>query len=147
MGDSFVRALTAVVQGTKQLEDFATTLLTSAVEDVLLCIARDYGHDYSVLVQKYRDPIVDRHASSGASGTMICAGKTTSGKPCSKKAVCRGYCRGHSTQFEEEESKRRKTVAYRNAVKMSKAEGIGGVLNIVPNAAYCIQKKDARAFL
>jgi hypothetical protein len=146
MGDSFVRALAAVVQGTRQLEDFATTLLTSAVEDVLLCVARDYGHDYSVLVQKYRDSIVDRHASSGSSAAT-CAGKTTSGKSCSRKAVCRGYCRGHASQFEEEESKRRKTVAYRNAVKSSKTDGLGGVLTIVPNAAYCVQKRDARSFL
>jgi hypothetical protein len=146
MGDSFVRALAAVVQGTRQLEDFATTLLTSAVEDVLLCVARDYGHDYTVLVQKYRDSIVDRHASSGSS-TATCAGKTTSGKSCSRKAVCKGYCRGHASQFEEEESKRRKTVAYRNAVQSTKADGIGGSTRIISNAAYCIRKKDARSFL
>lgn len=145
MGDSFVRALAAVVQGTRQLEDFATTLLTSAVEDVLLCVARDYGHDYSVLVQRYRDAIVDRHAATGSSGT--CTGKTATGKPCSRKAVCKGYCRGHASQLEEEESKRRKTVAYKNAVKSTRADGLGRMLRVVPNAVYCIQKNDARSFL
>ena len=137
MSDHFLRVLTAVVQGTRTLEDFASVLVSAAVEDTLLCVARDYGHEYSTMIEAYRDAITQRHTNASmASG--VCLGRNANGKPCGKKAVCRGYCRLHVTQGEEEDLKRRKTVAYKNAVR---AAGVADLYPYVSSSSYCVQKK------
>lgn len=143
MGDHFLRTLTAVVQGTKTLEEFSSVLVSAAIEDTLLCVARDYGHEYSTMVDAYRDAITQRHANAGMT-TGVCLGRNANGKPCGRKAICRGYCKIHVTQGEEEDLKRRKTVAYKNAVK---ASAHTDTYPYVPASAYCVSKKDCSGLL
>ena len=45
----------------------------------------------------YKDDVLDKHALLGSGGTK-CKGFTATNKPCGRKAVCRGYCRGHVEQ-------------------------------------------------
>lgn len=94
---SFSKTLEDVVNGAKKLEDFTIIIVSSAVEDVLLRVSRDYGLDFTKLVTDYKDDVLDKHALLGSGGTK-CKGFTTTNKPCGRKAVCKGYCRGHSDQ-------------------------------------------------
>jgi hypothetical protein len=119
MTDTFLKTLQSVVSGARQLEDFAGTLVGVAVEDTLLCVARDYGHPYATLVKKYKDDVVTRHlpgTASAAATAACCRGTTKGGRACSKRAVLLGYCQTHAAQMAEEESKRRKVEAYRASV-------------------------------
>lgn len=143
MSDHFLRTLTAVVQGTKTLEEFSSALVSAAIEDTLLCVARDYGHEYSTMIDAYRDAITQRHTNAGMT-SGVCLGRNNNGKPCGRKAICRGYCKIHVTQGEEEDLKRRKTVAYKNAVKASSG---GEVYPYIPASAYCVPKKDCSGML
>lgn len=143
MGDHFLRTLTAVVQGTRSLEEFSSVLVSAAIEDTLLCVARDYGHEYSAMIEAYRDAITQRHANAGMT-TGVCLGRNANGKACGRKAVCRGYCKIHVTQGEEEDLKRRKTAAYKNAVK---AAPTIDAYPYAPASAYCVSKKDYSGFL
>lgn len=113
MTDTFLKTLTSVLTGARQLEEFAGVLVSCAVEDTLLCVARDYGHDYSGLVQRYRDQVVQRHTSGSLTEKTQCRGTTKGGKPCNKRAQLHGYCQHHAAQMAEEEAKRRKVEAYR----------------------------------
>lgn len=112
MGDTFLRTLQAVVAGSRQLEEFCHVLVASATEDVLLCVARDYGHDYKTLLTKYRDAVVARHVSGSVGERATCRGVTKTGKPCGKRAVLHGCCQQHALAMAEEEAKRRKVQAY-----------------------------------
>lgn len=119
MSDTFLKTLQSVVTGARQLEDFAGTLVGVAVEDALLCVARDYGHPYTTLVKKYKDDVVMRHlpgTATAASAGAPCRGTTRGGRPCAKRAVLLGYCQAHAAQMAEEESKKRKVEAYRASV-------------------------------
>ena len=145
-----LRALSSVVQGISQIEDFAASLVGSAVEYVLLCVARDYGHDYAVMVAAYKESMLEKYASVGGSavtgtGTAgTCKGKTVSGKACGKRAVGNGYCKAHASQYDDEESKRRKTLAYKNVVKSSPTDDL---VHTIPSSAYTIQTVDSLAFI
>lgn len=119
MADSFLKTLTSVITGVRQLEEFCHVVLTSAMEDLLLCVARDYGHDYATLLKKYRDDVVRRHVGISRDATKtvaMCSGTTKSGKPCGKRAVLHGCCQQHAVQAAEEEAKRRKVRAYKATV-------------------------------
>lgn len=112
MGDTFLKTLQAVVAGARQLEEFCHVLVSSATEDVLLCVARDYGHDYKTLLTRYRDAVVARHVSGSVGERAACRGVTKAGRPCGKRAVLHGRCQQHALQMAEEEAKRRKVQAY-----------------------------------
>ena len=117
MGDAFLKTLQSVVSGTRHLEEFAGTLVSVAVEDALLCVARDYGHQYASLVKRYKDEVVARHTAGSLSQQQAqCRGLTRANKPCGKRAVLHGYCQSHAAQMAEEETKRRRVEAYKSSV-------------------------------
>ncbi|AAC96800.2 hypothetical protein PBCV1_A432R [Paramecium bursaria Chlorella virus 1] len=132
MEGSFLKTLSNVVNGAKAIEEFTGTIVGSAIEDVLLCVARDYGLNYTKLLEQYKDDILDKHALLG-SGKAKCKGLTSTNKPCGRRAVCKGYCRGHADQCSKNETNDRKAIAY--AVKKKDtdplcAKGIAEVTQI-----------------
>lgn len=108
---SFSKTLEDVVNGAKKLEEFTNIIVSSATEDVLLMVSRDYGLDFSKLVSDYKDDVIDKHVLLG-SGNAKCRGVTTGKKPCGRKAVCKGYCRGHSDQGVVRNAKDNKSMYY-----------------------------------
>ena len=121
MEGSFLKTLSNVVNGAKAIEEFTGTIVGSAIEDVLLCVARDYGLNYTKLLEQYKDDILDKHALLG-SGKAKCKGLTGTNKPCGRRAVCKGYCRGHADQCSKNETNDRKAIAY--AVKKKDTDPI-----------------------
>ncbi len=125
---SFSQTLSDVVNGAKKLEDFTNIIVSSAVEDVLLRVSRDYGLDFTKLVNDYKDDVLDKHALLG-SGSAKCKGFTTTNKPCGRKAVCKGYCRGHAEQGMAKQALDNKGVHYSmSAVKKGTEDSILNVL-------------------
>jgi hypothetical protein len=116
MGDSFLRVLHSLVSGARQAEEFAQVLVGAAVEDALLCVARDYGHEYAGLLRRYKAELVQRHASGAVGDRTRCGGLTKGGKPCGKAAVLHGFCQRHAETVAEEASKRRRVEAYKASV-------------------------------
>ena len=126
---SFSQTLSDVVNGAKKLEDFTNIIVSSAVEDVLLRVSRDYGLDFTKLVNDYKDDVLDKHALLGSGGTK-CKGFTATNKPCGRKAVCRGYCRGHVEQGVAKQALDNKGVHYSTTtVKKGADEAILNVLS------------------
>jgi len=111
---SFSKTLEDVVNGAKKLEEFTNIIVTSAIEDVLLRVSRDYGLNFTKLVDDYKDDVLDNCTLVG-SGNAKCKGFTTTKKPCGRRAVCNGYCRGHSDQGIEKHAKQRQAVSYVSA--------------------------------
>lgn len=114
---AFHSVLHSVVIGIRQLDQFSNVLVTSATEDALLCVARDYGHDYAALLRKYRDDVVRRHASGTLSDLNACQGTTKSGKRCGKRALMHGYCSTHAAEHLAEQHAKRNVQAYQARVK------------------------------
>ena len=139
---SFLTTLANVVNGAKALEDFTGAIVGAAIEDVLLCVARDYGLNYSKMVDEYKDAVLDKHTLAGT-GNAKCKGRTLANKPCGKRAVCRGYCRAHSSQQTDNEKNERRAVAY--TIKKKTDDPVVNVLKsldaeIVPSSSYMISK-------
>ena len=107
-----MKTLHSVVIGVRQLDQFATVMVASATEDVLLCVARDYGLEYSALLRKYRDDVLRRHASGTLSDLNKCRGTTKGGNPCTKRALMHGYCFQHAEEHEARERGAREVRAY-----------------------------------
>ena len=126
---SFSKTLEDVVNGAKKLEDFTNIIVSSAVEDVLLRVSRDYGLDFTKLVNDYKDDVLDKHIF-GAGGTK-CRGFTTTNKPCGRKAVCKGYCRGHAEQGVAKQSLDNKGTHY--STTTIKKGGDDAILNVLGN--------------
>lgn len=122
MSDTFLKTLRSVITGARQAEEFCHVLVSSAVEDSLLCVARDFGHDFGILLKRYKDDVVRRHASGLSVETATCKGTTKNGKPCAKRAVLHGYCQKHGAEAAEEETKRRKVQAYTSRVPSRAAD-------------------------
>lgn len=143
MGDTFLRTLQSVVAGARAVEELAGVLVSAAVEDSLLCVARDFGHDYSALLRRYKAEVVGRHVTGtlGERGVK-CRGSTRTGKPCSKAAQLQGFCHAHAQQMAQEAAKRRKVEAYKASVPRRDEEGalvelwLGG--RPVPADAYAV---------
>jgi len=123
MADTFLKTLQSVVTGARQLEEFCGVLVSAAVEDALLCVARDYGHDYAVLLKRYKQDVVRRHAAGTIGEKTQCRGTTKGGKPCGRRAQLHGYCHPHAVQMAEEETKRRRVEAYKASVPQRETEG------------------------
>jgi hypothetical protein len=151
MDSSFLTTLSKVVNGAKAIEEFTSTIVGAAIEDVLLRVARDHGLDYSKLVDEYKDDVLDKHALLGT-GNVKCKGFTDKKQPCGRRAVCRGYCRGHSSQGAERETKDRKGVSYvTKEIKKKTDEPVVNALKklgseIVPAADMMISKSDVLEF-
>jgi len=147
MEGSFLKTLSNVVNGAKALEDFTGTIVGSAIEDVLLCVARDYGLNYTKLLDQYKDDILDKHALLGA-GKAKCKGLTGANKPCGRRAVCKGYCRGHADQCVKNETNDRKAAAYATVKKkdadpvLKTLQSIGA--QITPVNEFMISKCDMK---
>lgn len=139
MGDTLLKTLHSIITGVRATEDFCQVVVTSAVEDVLLCVARDYGHDYATLLKKYKNDVVRRHVSGTTSDVAACAGVTKTGKKCGKRAVLHGYCQRHAVEAAEEAAKRRKVQAYQATVgtKTDIAHVLCGP--IVPSDKYMVR--------
>ena len=116
MTDTFLRTLHSLITGARSAEEFCHVLVTSATEDALLCVARDFGHDYGVLLRRYRDDIVRRHASGSSVEGGLCRGATKSGKPCTKRAVLHGHCQVHAAAMVKRHGELKKMGAYAAAV-------------------------------
>lgn len=112
---ALVRALTQVVSGAVQVQDFMRVVVTGAVEDTLMAVAADHGLDYSQLVARHRDALVARH-TGGCSDNLTCRGLNARGNRCGKRAVVNGMCQAHAEQECEEQSKRRRLEAYKHRV-------------------------------
>ena len=117
MTDTFLKTLQSVVSGARQLDEFAGVLVGAAVEDALLCVARDYGHDYALLLKKYKRDVVRRHASSTVTEKTLCRGTTKTNAKCTKRAQIDGYCLAHAKQMAQEEASRRNATAYKASSK------------------------------
>lgn len=141
-GNTFLKTLQSVLIGARQVEEFVHVVVSSAVEDTLLCVARDYGHDYSVLLKRFRHEVVTRHASGTVIEKSQCRGQTKGGKQCGKRAILHGYCQQHAVHVAEEEAKRRKVQAYAASIPSSGATTDVDVVRlicqrpIVPGGAY-----------
>lgn len=112
-----MKTLHSVVIGVRRVDQFATVVVASATEDVLLCVARDYGLEYAALLRKYRDDVVRRHASGTLSDLNMCQGTTKGGKRCGKRALMHGYCPVHADEHEAEERSKRDVRAYQAQAK------------------------------
>lgn len=117
MSDTFLKTLQSVVAGARQLDEFAGVLVGAAVEDALLCVARDFGHDYALLLKKYKRDVVRRHASSTVSEKTLCRGTTKSNSKCTKRAQVDGYCLAHAKMLAQEQTERRNASAYKASSK------------------------------
>lgn len=117
MTDTFLKTLQSVVSGARQLDEFAGVLVGAAVEDALLCVARDYGHDYAQLLKKYKKDVVRRHASSTVTEKTLCRGTTKTNAKCTKRAQIDGYCLAHAKQLASDEAGRRNATAYKASSK------------------------------
>jgi hypothetical protein len=117
--DTFARTLHSVVAGARQAEEFAGVLVSAAVEDALLCVARDYGHEYGALLRRYKDEIVKRHVSGSVGEKTACRGTTKGGKPCGKAAALGGYCQQHAVAMARHDTQRREVGAYAKATPAS----------------------------
>lgn len=124
MTDTLLRTLQSVVIGARQLEDFCGVVVSAAVEDALLCVARDYGHDYAVLLKRYKDEVVRRHASGALQEKTQCRGTTKDGRPCTRRAKLHGYCGPHAAQMAEDQAKRRRVEAYKASVPRQDADSL-----------------------
>lgn len=116
MSDTFLKTLQSVLTGARQAEEFCHVVVTSATEDALLCVARDFGHDYGLLLKRYRDEVVARHASGSRVEGLQCRGTTRTGKPCPKRALHQGYCQLHARDMVKEQNKQRRVGAYAAAI-------------------------------
>ena len=77
----------------------------------------------------YKDDVLDKHALLGSGGTK-CKGFTATNKPCGRKAVCRGYCRGHVEQGVAKQALDNKGVHYSTTtIKKGADEAILNVLS------------------
>lgn len=145
MDSTFLSTLSQVVNGAKVLEEFTSVIVGGAIEDVLLRVARDHGLDYSKLVRDYKDDVLDKHALL-ATGNVRCKGFTEKNKPCGRRAACKGYCRAHSSQGVERETKDRKGVSYVSSETKKKTdEKIWDALKrlgATPSADMIISKSD-----
>ena len=119
--DTFTKTLHSVLAGTRSLEDFGRVLVTSAVEDALLCVARDYGYDYGVLLKKYKEEVVQRHASGSLAERTLCSGRTRSGKACGRRAVLHGCCQQHAVEAAQRQGRLREREAIADAVENPRA--------------------------
>lgn len=150
MGDTFLRVLTSVVSGERQLEEFAIAMVGAAVEDALLCVSRDYGHDYTAMVARYKDVMVDRHATVGV-GNSTCRARKPTGARCDKRALCRGYCRTHQDARENEES-RRKVIRVHKTAHVAPKDTVESALrsmgvHVQPASAWLIPRTDTTDLL
>lgn len=109
--DTLTKTLHSVLAGTRSLEEFGRVLVTSAVEDALLCVARDYGHDYGALLKRYREEVVDRHSRGALGLQAVCAGRTKSGKACGRRAVLHGCCQQHAVEEAQKQGRLREREA------------------------------------
>lgn len=137
MTDTFQRTLHSVVVGVRQLEEFAGVLVGDAVEDALLCVARDYGHDYALLLRKYRKDVVGRHASGAVTERTRCRGTTKGNKQCGKRAQIQGYCSTHAAEHAAESAKKRQVAAYTSDVRARHTAGSDAVLARLLNTDVC----------
>lgn len=133
MADTFMQTLHSVVSGARLIEEFSGVLVGSAVEDALLCVARDFGHDYAALLKRYKDDVVSRHTPGSLVEKTTCRGLTKHNKQCLKRAQIQGYCLAHAAQRVKEEARRRKLTAYKATVHTSHVEAaLEGLLGVEP---------------
>lgn len=137
MTDTFQRTLNTVVMGVRQLEDFAGVLIGDAVEDALLCVARDYGHDYALLLKRYRKDVVGRHASGAVTERTRCRGTTKGNKQCGKRAQIQGYCSTHAAELAAESAKKRQVAAYTSDVRARHVADSNAVLAKLLGTSVC----------
>lgn len=137
-----LKGLNAVITGAVQVQDFARVLVTEAVEDALLRVARDHGLEYRLLVAKYRDDLVQTHAVAAPDASLQCQGLTARGKRCGKRTVMNGHCQAHADQASQDASQRRCVEAYKQRVAKSRpadpvAEAVRDVSRLAPAPGLC----------
>lgn len=109
-----LRAVKSVLTGVRQAEEVAAVLVGGAVDEVLLCVARDYGLNYSTLTKRYRAAIVRKHAGDADGAVPTCSGTNKDGSRCRQKGTLQGYCKAHINQLIQATAVRRHLEAYRS---------------------------------
>lgn len=121
---TLTKAIRSVVSGYCSAEQIASVLVRSTIEDTLLCVARDYGHEYGALLAKYVDVVASRQVSGRVLEKAKCLGKTISLEPCGNMGDIQGYCKLHAKQLVAAESQKRKVEAYRSTISKGAEDGV-----------------------
>ena len=114
-----LKALQAVASGSLQVAEFTPVVLSKAVDELLFQISKDYEIDYKELKDKYKQPIIDKHATMPAV-ELRCKAFTKRGKPCTRYPVLNGYCSAHADEMRkeiEDTSRKRELEAYQQKVE------------------------------
>jgi hypothetical protein len=120
-----LKALQSVATGSLQVAEFTPLILSKAVDELLFQISKDYDLDYKELKDRYKQPIIDKHASMPGEEPR-CKALTKKQKPCSRFAVLNGYCAAHSSEMHkdmEKTTRERELVAYQQQVQKRAATG------------------------
>ena len=97
----FMRAMTDVVQGTKQAHHVAEALVRTAVVHTLARVCADYPLDLTSLVAKYEAGVVQSCCAACWSAEARCEAVTHKGTQCTHRASIGGFCSTHIGQWEE----------------------------------------------
>jgi hypothetical protein len=114
-----LKALQAVASGSLQVAEFTPVVLSKALDELLFQISKDYGIDYKDLRDKYKQPIIEKHAAMPAEEPRCKAFTKRTKKPCTRFPVLNGFCAAHADEMrkhEEATSRERELQAYQDKV-------------------------------
>ncbi len=115
-----LKALQAVATGSLQVAEFTPVILSKALDELLFQISKDYDIDYKELKDKYKQPIIDKHATLPVVEPKCKAFTKKTKKPCNKYPVLNGYCSVHAEEMRkeiEETNRKRELEAYQQKVE------------------------------
>ena len=120
-----LKALQAVASGSLQVAEFTPIVLSKALDELLFQISKDYDIDYKELSDRYKKPIIDKHAMMMPVEEPRCKALTKrTKKACTRFAVLNGYCSAHAEEMRkeiEETSRKRELEAYQQKVQKKAA--------------------------
>ena len=131
-----MRAMSEVVQGTKQAHHVAEMLVRTAVVHTLARVCADYPLDLTSLVAKYEAGVVESCCAACRSTEGQCEAITHKGKGprCTRGAVMGGFCTVHIGEWEERAAYAKRVEAY--------AAYVGVVPDAVPSRAARVPMTD-----
>ena len=98
-----LKALQAVASGSLQVAEFTPIVLSKALDELLFQISKDYDIDYKELSDRYKKPIIDKHAMMMPVEEPRCKALTKrTKKACTRFAVLNGYCSAHAEEMRKE---------------------------------------------
>lgn len=118
-GSIFLRSLTDVLTGTRQLHELAEVLVVEAVRLTLARVAQDHPLDYTLLLKKYEAGVVKECCGmfndTAAVDAKLCGAPTKTGKPCERRAVLNGACSQHIDAWQQRQEAQRRQEVYASA--------------------------------